>query len=188
MRRLFLAIHIKPTNNIDNLLENLKNNLKYDLIKWVNSEQIHLTLKFFGNTSEENITPVIETIRDALKKRASFIINLRNIGIFGSRYNPKVIWLGISNSDEVKKIYSAISESLKNINIYPDRQNFVSHFTLGRIKKINDKKHFQKIIDMHKNTEVGESFITEVILFESVLNHEGAIHKPLHIFKLEIFI
>ena len=53
--RTFIAIHIEPSMAILTLIDNCKKNFESDKFKWVQPEDLHLTLKFLGNTSLSQI-------------------------------------------------------------------------------------------------------------------------------------
>ena len=184
MKRLFAAIKITPSEEFLDILEALKFDLFEDQIKWVDENKMHLTLKFFGDTEEEKITPICEILENAAKATGQFEINLQNTGIFGSQYEPRVIWLGIEPSEELQSLYFNITENLRKIGYIPDRQNFVPHLTIGRIKQITDKKFFQKAINRHKEKFIQTEWVDEFYLIESILKREGPDYQLIETFEL----
>ena len=72
-----------------------------------------------------------------LKNHKSFTIDFNRTGIFGSRYTPRVLWLGMQNTpQELYDLEEDLLTTFDNIGYLRDRQNFVPHITLGRIKKV----------------------------------------------------
>ena len=112
----------------------------------------------------------------------SFSYSLKNLGIFGSSYDPRVIWIGIEPYQELVNLMKAIQKELIPLGFESDRQNLVPHLTLGRIKNLKDKPLFQRAIDRYKSltseTMKAESFI----LFESILKKEGPIYVTIETF------
>jgi len=184
MKRLFVAIKIEADENFLKLYWNLRNSLKHEKIKWVEEENLHLTLKFFGKIYDEKIDPICELIGNSVIDCDSFELQLENVGIFGSSYNPKVIWYGIKQSSELKLLHQTITENLKTIGYYPDRQNFVPHLTVARIRKLNDKKIFQRIIDKQKNGFIQKAEVKKLYLFESILQRKEPIYNVIKEFPL----
>ena len=184
MKRLFAAIKIIPDEKFLKLYWSLRNSLKHEKIKWVEEENLHLTLKFFGETFDEKIDPICEVLDNSVIDCEPFELQLENVGIFGSSYNPKVIWFGINQSSELQSLHKTITENLKTIGYYPDRQNFVPHLTVARIRKLNDKKLFQKIIDKHKTGLIQKVEIEKLYLFESVLRPKGPIYNVIEEYSL----
>lgn len=185
MKRLFAAIKIIPNEQFQNLYWSLRNSLKHEKIKWVEEENLHLTLKFFGETFEDQIDPVCEVLNDSTLECDSFELQLKSLGIFGSSYNPKVIWVGTNHSPGLQCLNKSIVEKLKTIGYFPDRQNFVPHLTIARIRKLNDKNLFQKIIDKNKTGLIQKADVKKLFLFESILSSKGPVYNVIEEFKLK---
>ena len=177
MKRLFAAIKIYPSDEFSRLYYEMRNRLKHEKIRWVAPGNIHITLKFFGETDEKLIPAINQALNATAKSCQSFDFELRNTGIFGSSYNPKVIWFGIRQSEKLVKLAGSVFEELDARGWKRDRQNFVPHLTIGRIKHINDKQLFQKIIDDFAEVEIQAVSVKEFHLYESILRKEGPEYK-----------
>ncbi len=175
-KRLFAAIHIKPTEEFSDIFNNLKQILGFHIIKWVDPNNIHITLKFFGETPVEEIPAITEALKVSTEGIQPFDIKLANTGIFGSYYQPRVIWAGIDGSEELLKLSSSVVEKLEAIGYLGDRQNFVPHLTLGRIKEIKDKAHFQEVLAHFSKFVYQTQHVTGFTLFESNLKKDGPEH------------
>jgi 2'-5' RNA ligase len=184
MKRLFLAVKINPFERFLETYYTLKRSLKNDEIKWVEPEIIHLTLKFFGETEDERITHINYAVENALKEVNSFEMHIEKCGIFGSSYKPRVVWFGLRESDELLSLYHYLKEELETIGFEYDRQNFVPHLTIGRIKHIKDKKYFQKLIEPYKDVKIQKEMIHKVVLYESILHSRGPEYKIVKEFSL----
>lgn len=184
MKRIFAAIKIFPDENFLKLYYRLKSGLKHEKIKWVEPENIHITLKFFGETEETKINSIINVFNKATEDFKSFNPELENVGIFGSSYKPKVIWFGIKNNEQLIKLSNSVNENLIPVGYISDRQNFVPHLTVARIRFLNDKKLFQQIIDKNKTIKIQKIKVDKIFLFESILKREGPIYKVIEEFLL----
>jgi 2'-5' RNA ligase len=183
MKRLFIAIKIKPDQHFLDVYQTLRNDLSHEKIKWVPEENLHLTLRFLGETNENKIDRITKAITEASIKR-QFEFSVKDTGIFGSSYRPKVIWFGITPKEDLQKLAGLINQSLSRIGYTNDRQNFVPHLTAGRIKELSDKTLFQNIISKYKTQFLQKVNVNEIILFESVLLKQGATYRTLETFKL----
>ena len=184
MQRLFAAIKIDPSEELSRLYYEMRNRLKHEKIRWVAPGNIHITLKFFGETNEELIPAISEALNAAAGKHKPFDFELRDTGIFGSSYNPKVIWFGIQRNEILTALAGSVFEELDARGWKRDRQNFVPHLTIGRIKHINDKQLFQKIMDDYAEVEIQSVSVREFLLYESILRKEGPEYKILECFML----
>lgn len=176
MKRLFIAIKINPEREFLQLYEELKSQLKYEKITWVSPQNIHITLKFLGETPEYKIVDVASGMKKAVAGTVPFSFRIKGLGIFGSSYQPKVIWVGIENWKELAALGEKIIQEMERLGWQCDRQNFVPHLTLGRIKFIRDKQIFQEVISEYKHVDIQEVDVTEIRLYESILTREGPVY------------
>ncbi|MGE5381847.1 MAG: RNA 2',3'-cyclic phosphodiesterase [Omnitrophica WOR_2 bacterium] len=182
--RLFTAIHIVPDDNFSMIFNGLKQTLDYNIIKWVDLNNLHITLRFFGDTNPEDLPVIISALEKAKDKIQPFDLTLEKTGIFGSRYDPKVIWFGIEKNPSLLNLHSNITNALAEVEYFADRQNFVPHLTIGRIKEIRDKQFFQQIIDRFSDVKLITQKIDQFSLFQSELKKEGPIHTCIETFNL----
>jgi len=185
MKRLFLALKLEINNEFKEKYHSLKSSLAGENISWAKEDNLHLTLKFFGSTPSSKVKDIEIACQKALEDEKAFNLKADQMGIFGSNYKPRVLWLGFSNAEILKNIHKNIEEELKSINYYPDRQNFVPHLTLGRIKKLNSKKYFQTVIDKKRDWSEFDFRIEKISLFESKLHRNGPEHISLIDFNLQ---
>lgn len=167
--RLFAAIHIVPDDNFTMFFNGLKQTLDFNIIKWVDLENLHITLRFFGDTPESELPVIIEALKKSCEKIPPFDLILEKTGIFGSRYDPRVIWFGIKENQDILKLHANITKSLEEVEYYADRQNFVPHLTIGRIKEIKDKQFFNQIIERFKDVKLINQKVTHFSLYKSEL-------------------
>lgn len=177
MKRLFVAIKIHPSPELLQVYYSLKKELALEKIKWVEENNFHLTLKFLGNTHTSFLPKIDETLSIISSETAPFDMFIEGPGIFGSRYNPRVIWLGIEENQQLVTLANRVLDGLDAAGFPRDRQNFVPHLTIGRIKHIHNKKHLKDVIDMHNGNRLQQLTATKFYLYESILKREGPVYK-----------
>lgn len=185
MKRLFLAIKIKPEEKLLSLFNSFTSGFANDKIKWVNIHNLHITLKFFGETEENKITVIDNVILNTINLHQDFEFEISECGVFGSSYQPKVIWLGIKNTDKLKQLTLNLLSEFEKAGFLSDRQNFVPHLTLGRINDVADKKLFFEKIRKLNITDIQKVNVNEIILYESILKREGPQYIELKKYKLK---
>jgi RNA 2',3'-cyclic 3'-phosphodiesterase len=106
-------------------------------VQWVEEENFHLTLRYFGLLSSS----ALEDIREGLKSVffSPFSIVLQSIGHFHSRGKQGVIWVGIMDNPSLFSLKKEINQQLRNFKLLPE-ERFQPHITLGRYKNINPQK------------------------------------------------
>ena len=184
MRRLFAAIHITAETGLLSLLGDAERIFIREKIRWVKHEQMHLTLKFFGDTPESAIAPIMERFSGVIEGYQGFSCLLKGTGVFGSRYKPRVIWAGTANDNALRVLGENLLDAAAEAGFPRDRLPFVPHLTLGRITHIGDKKRFSLWVDEHKGDILQEVHVKTVTLFESTLKPSGAEYSVVKTFVL----
>lgn len=185
MKRLFIAIKIEPDQSFMEIYHKLTSNLSYENIRFAEMKNLHLTLRFIGETEENKITDIDRVMNKTAETAKAFTLNINRTGVFGSSYNPKVLWFGIDHAEQLTHLHTAIELNLSRIGFYPDRQNFVPHLTLSRIKQLKDLKLFQKIINEFREKEIMKQEVQSFSLIESILMKEGPIYNTLNSYTLQ---
>ncbi len=180
MKRTFIAVKTSADEKLTETVSLLKLELQKDSIKWVDLNQIHITLTFLGDTDDYVIEKVSSILSE--KCQGSGLVNfiISGIGIFSDINNPRVIWAGIKNAESLLKLHQLVTGSLIKIGIKPEEREFKPHITLGRIKYIKDKNRLKQVLSKYDNTkEFQEVKIKELIYFESILKPEGPLYLPI---------
>jgi 2'-5' RNA ligase len=179
MNRLFIAIDfndevIKEVARIQEVLGSWKFHGKMTEL-----ENLHLTLKFIGEISDEKVLD----IRTALKnvKEKSFDCKLDHAGVFNVRGKPKIAWIKI-NGKGIFDLQKKIDESL--VTFFKKEERFMSHLTVARVKYVNDKSEFRKYV-----SNIGVKNISFKIksfkLFKSDLKPSGPVYSLIEEYNLE---
>jgi 2'-5' RNA ligase len=114
-----------------------------------------------------------------------FIFSLRSLGIFGSRYDPRVVWVGITPYNDLALLMKNFQDECRSIGFEPDRQNLVPHLTIGRVKELKDKIFFRNTIDQFRDISSSEMNAGIIFLYESILKKEGPVYLALNSFQLQ---
>ena len=184
MKRIFIALKIIPDIKLSDLISTLKAGLKHERISWTNQENIHITLAFLGDTEEKKIENISGMLAGKCKGFGVFDISLAGTGLFRSLTDPRVIWAGISESEKLRFLNSVVKTGLSDVGIRIEDRPFNPHLTLGRIKSINDRDNLKKVLDRSDGEVLQVVPISEVILYESILQQTGPVYKPLGKYSL----
>lgn len=173
MKRLFIAIGIRPDRVFLSLLGEFRSLLIREQIKWVGLKNIHITVKFLGETEEERIPGIIMLLNKLAGSTPDFSFCLSGLGIFGSSYNPRVIWAGISPFEELAALMNMARKEFETLGYEADRQNLVPHLTLGRIRSLKNPRGFHAALERYREISSGPMEAGDLILFESKLRQSG---------------
>jgi len=154
-------------------------------IKWVEEENFHITLRFFGETPEEKIPEISKLLHSVALASSAFTFRFEGIGIFGSSYNPKIIWVAIQPYEDLSFLMRYLKKELVAAGFPADRQNPVPHLTLGRVRTIKDAKHFQKVLESNRIIFSQPIRVDALILFESILRQSGPEYRVIESYSLK---
>jgi 2'-5' RNA ligase len=147
-------------------------------VKWVEPENLHLTLKFLGEVGEEKLYGVIEKTRLALSEIFNFKVRLSGLGSFPNPSSPRVVWVGVSQGkDELKKLSQRIEENLSHLGFPKENREFSAHLTIGRVRSPRKRDKLVKKIDELESSDVGEFSVDKVLVMESQLSPKGPTYR-----------
>lgn len=178
--RLFIACDIPDSIKESIVHAQISLGKSDDKIKWVEKDNLHLTMKFLGETNKE----ILEKIKINLSSIKFDIIttSVSGFGFFPRKGNIRVIWAGLTNADIINNLRKSIDSSLERLKI-PEESKFKAHITLGRVKYIADKERFYN--DIKKTAEgfrTDDFIIDKFILKKSTLTPAGPIYTDIESF------
>lgn len=184
MKRIFIGIKIKPEKNLTDLMNILRNKLKGESVRWVEMENLHLTLLFIGETEEKTVKIIREKLK-SVNNFISFDVDLTGLGIFKSLRDIRVIWIGINPADDLKYLKKAVDNSLSDLNLNLVKENdFAPHLTIARPKFIRDKSIMQDLINQFGKTKFCKLVVEKFLLIESKLTPNGPIYSIIEEYPL----
>ena len=183
--RCFIAIPLSSQSHKE--LAQIQLNLKEtdSDVKWVKSENIHLTLKFLGDIEETKIATISQKLQEVVKIHNYFEILVGKLGTFPNLLNPRVIWIGINkNEDKINNLQKNTEEALTPLGLEKEMRAFHPHLTLGRVRS---KKNIKQLTEKIKTLQLPQFqpiTVNKIVLFQSILKPSGAEYTVLEEFKL----
>lgn len=178
--RVFIAIDLGP--EIKEKVARVIRELEQTGAKatWTKQENLHLTLKFLGDVSQEHVKEIEGRVNMLVQKEKLFSLTLEGLGFFGSQQNPRVIWIGVT-SQGVLSLMQELNKALDHL--HPETREPKAHLTLGRVKVVN-RSLLEKLKEQ-KDVKIGETNVKDVRLKQSVLTRSGPVYKDVNVFPLE---
>ncbi len=178
--RTFIAIKLTPEiiSNISRVQEELKRTDAQ--VKWVEPDNIHLTLKFLGYITKEELEKVKLATREALKPLAPLEVRVYGLSAFPKIEYPRVIWVGINRGREVlKRMTLHLEERLARIGFAREKREFSPHLTLGRVKSPKGRERLIEAFTKLKASNLGNMRVTQISIMKSELRTQGPIYTSL---------
>lgn len=152
-------------------------------IRWVPPENIHLTLRFLGDTRLEILSEVSEGMVDVCRDFHPFLLSLNKIGCFPNPRRPRIVWVDVEgNLNALQSIQKRIGQVLEPLGWDIERRKFHPHLTVGRVK--NSLHVANSRLPWGKETRPVSFTVDAVTLYESVLKSSGAIYSVRDQYKL----
>jgi len=178
--RCFIAVDLDKdiVKQVKRIREEI-GNLNVD-VKFVELENLHFTLKFLGEVSEDEIDMIKKSVEECFKGVCSFNIEIRGVGYFGSQKHIRTLWLDvIKGKDEFVNLMNNLNKGLKI-----GEKNRTVHLTIGRVKSGRNTESLLSFINKHKDVNIGEMAVKDVKLKSSLLTMDGPIYSDLATFEL----
>jgi RNA 2',3'-cyclic 3'-phosphodiesterase len=179
MKRTFIAVPVDASAELENLIDGLKEKLYGEALKWVNPCNLHITLNFLGNTTEDQISSImgkLETLPSLFKKQKG---KMTGLNYFSNQGNPSVLFSRLTDMPELDLMVSFLSKELEQYGFPVEQQKFRSHLTLARIKFLRNKNRFYDLVNSYQTVEIQPVTIEKIVFFESILLPQGPIYVPL---------
>ncbi len=146
-------------------------------VRWVRPEEVHLTLRFLGDTGQEQVAAVRAALDQVAARTAPFELRLEGMGCFPNPRRPQVIWVGVEDpGKQLAKLQKAVEHSLRPLGWEREARRFVPHLTLGRVRERQRPPHGEWM----QNPPLLAFQVEAVELIESRLKPTGAEYSTLH--------
>jgi 2'-5' RNA ligase len=152
---------------------------------WSRPENIHLTVKFFGNVAQQRVTPISAAAARVVKEFSPIQIDVGKTGVFPRPSRPQVLWIGIDDpSDALARFHEQLEHEFAAEGFAKEDRAFQPHLTIARIRKPHDSN---RLAEAHLGIEFSKVTIelSELVLFRSELSSKGSKYTPISRHRLE---
>jgi len=183
--RAFIAIEIPPAiqGRIRERCRPVHQALGPSLVRWVAAENVHLTLKFLGDVSRENL----ELLASALRHEVALLPAMRvQVGGFGAFPNPRrarVLWIGLQAPPGLAALQHLVEQVCEHLGYPREERPFSAHLTVGRVSQhagLAELARIQKAVETTQIEDLGSPEIDAVSILTSELRPTGPVYTRLH--------
>lgn len=148
-------------------------------VRWVNTENIHITLKFLGDTEEALLPDIRQRLAKKLFNYKPFCIKITGVGSFPAGRHPRVIWIGLGESAALKALQADVESEMRAIGCPAEERPFAAHITVGRVKSGRRLPELTgKLTDM-REVAFGDLEVRGVKVMKSELGRGGPVYTCL---------
>jgi len=146
-------------------------------IKFVEPENLHFTLKFLGEITEQKAQKVTGQLREVCSAFSPFPVLLKGTGVFPSLNYMKVIWIG-AESETFLTLSKLVDSGMGKLGFKQER-NIIPHLTVGRVKGVGNKVRLQEQIQAVQDIDIGSMTVDSVKIKKSELTRKGPIYTDI---------
>jgi 2'-5' RNA ligase len=153
-------------------------------VSWVRPENIHVTLKFLGETDEKRLDRIRPALFEVARASASFRIRVSGLGSFGGRI-PRVVWVGVQEGAEpLSRLAQAVEAAMARLGFPKERRGFTAHITLGRVRSARNAEALLAALAQPETGPPGSVEVNQFELMQSELRPTGSVYTVLDRFPL----
>jgi len=183
--RIFVAVALVPAlrEAIGGMPSRL--NSAGSSLRWVSPDNLHLTLKFLGETAEVRVPKIAGAVREVAERTARFEITLAGMGAFPSPRRPQVVWVGVGDgADHLVALAQDLDTALHRLKFPREHRPFQPHLTVARVRRAGPAPDLSGPLDGLGGLILGTQTVDTLHVMESTLNPSGAIHRPVDMVRL----
>jgi 2'-5' RNA ligase len=182
--RTFIAVDIPPTTlqSIQQKVDPLRKDIGNSIVRWVPIQNFHLTLKFLGDISQDNIDTLTRILRTEADSCQQFDMHINGLGSFPNSKRPRVLFIGIQAPAELEALQRGIDSATDKLGYKSESRGFSPHLTIGRVREnatATDQQRIRKALDEIKIDSLGTARVDSVHLYKSELKPSGSVYTKL---------
>ncbi|HXQ72402.1 MAG TPA: RNA 2',3'-cyclic phosphodiesterase, partial [Pyrinomonadaceae bacterium] len=110
---MFCAFELPPTlrRSINDHAQRVREAVPDAAASWSRPENIHLTMKFFGNVDQAKVPVISAAVARVVKEFSPIQIEVGKTGVFPRPSRPQVLWIGI---EDASGLLSKFQQQLEN--------------------------------------------------------------------------
>ena len=176
-KRIFIAVPLPDAvkNALHAVCAKLQQQFARGTVRWVQPDNMHLTLRFLGDTAVSQISPLITQL-DHLNSKP-IRLELSHLGCFPNRDRPRVLWVGLQGEvTRLEQLKKQVDQNLAMLGWPPETKAYKPHLTVGRVKDA------RKVAEVRWGgaVEAVHFQVTAVHLIQSDLQKNGPVYTTLH--------
>lgn len=154
-------------------------------VRWIDPENYHVTLKFLGDLHQERLSDVREVVERVAESTLPLRLSLGGFGAFPTARRPRVVWLGIAATAELRCLKQDLEWGLADAGFEAETRAFHPHLTLGRADARGGAGRFRGFDQIMAALDFeGEATVRSLDVMRSHLSRNGARYSVLDSVRL----
>lgn len=154
-------------------------------VRWIDPDHFHVTLKFLGEVRREKVEAVTEALERVASSTKAFSTEVAGFGAFPTIRRPRVIWLGVGATPELRCLKQDLEWALGEVGFDAETRAFHPHVTLGRVGDNGGAGVFRGLDSVMAGLDFnGEIKVRTIDLMRSHLSRKGSHYTVLESAKM----
>lgn len=182
-KRLFIAADISDEARrfAGDVISSLRSEFPVKGVSWSKPENLHVTIKFLGDTEDDVLEELCDSLITIASTFQSFRLRLDKTELLGERVVSVAVG---SDSQTVFDLEKQIDTECKPFGFECERRRFYPHLTLARIREPENSRELSgRFLQTHIEPLCFE--VREIVLYESELGADGSVYRVVRRFGLE---
>ncbi len=143
-------------------------------VKWVEPENLHVTLLFLGEVDAREVPRVCQLVADATQQHPAFPMSVETVGCFPNARRPRVLWVGVGQgTQELCALHDDLEGPLTQLGYRREERRYTPHITLGRVKSDRPPDSLAVALAKHAGWKGGEINVRAIQVMSSELTPQG---------------
>jgi len=178
--RTFIAIGIDDA--VRSRLAALQDDLRAasPRLRWTHPEQMHLTLKFLGDTDDEQVALIRDKLASLATVTTPFSLNIDETGVFPPSGAPRVVWVGVKDTaGDLRRCRDSVEQAIAPLGFPAEDRPFHPHLTLARCRDPRDGRAIREALQQNTGFDAGVTTVRQLVFFQSILVARGPIYTAI---------
>ena len=182
--RAFIAIEIPRhlQDAIEKQTARLHQTLGNEIVRWVPTQNMHLTLKFLGDVAASHVDFLKQLLAREADSHSQFDIQISGLGSYPTSRRPRVLWAGLQAPAGLLSLQKSVEAGTTRLGYEQEEHPFSPHLTLGRVRQTTSPAEMQKVraaLDTIQLGNIGTARVDSIHLFKSDRQPSGSIYTKL---------
>ncbi len=182
--RCFLGVELPGTlqEAIGTATENARRALGPRLVRWIPARNMHLTLKFLGDTAPSSLSQIEAALRAEVPQHNPFSVEFRGLGAFPNVRRARVVWIGIEAPAALASLQHKLDVATSRLGYESEEREFSPHLTIGRVRagvSAADLQTIREVLEGASIGRIGTLTVEAVHLYKSELLELGSVYSRL---------
>jgi len=182
--RAFIAIEFSQhlQDAIEKQTLRLRQTLGDEIVRWIPSNNMHLTLKFLGDIATSHLDFLKQMLAREADGHPQFDLQIGGLGSYPTPKRPRVLWVGLHAPAALTSLQKGIEAGAFRLGYDQEEHPFSPHLTIGRVRQTAspaDLSNIRAALDNIQLGNIGTARVDSVHLIKSELQPGGSVYTKL---------